>query len=71
VPGSPSTESNSVGRNLIVCCDGTNNQFGKENTNVIRLVQILARDHAKQRLYYQPGIGTNVRLAKAELKDAG
>jgi uncharacterized protein (DUF2235 family) len=55
---SPSTESNSVGRNLIVCCDGTNNQFGIENTNVIRLVQILDRDHAKQRLYYQPGIGT-------------
>jgi uncharacterized protein (DUF2235 family) len=47
-----------AGRNLIVCCDGTNNQFGNENTNVIRLVQILDRDHAKQRLYYQPGIGT-------------
>jgi uncharacterized protein (DUF2235 family) len=58
VPDSPSTESNSVGRNLIICCDGTNNQFGIENTNVIRLVQILDRDHAKQRLYYQPGIGT-------------
>jgi uncharacterized protein (DUF2235 family) len=58
VPDSPSAETNSAGRNLIVCCDGTNNQFGKENTNVIRLVQILDRDHAKQRLYYQPGIGT-------------
>ncbi|HEU0273740.1 MAG TPA: DUF2235 domain-containing protein [Candidatus Udaeobacter sp.] len=49
---------NSTGRNLIICCDGTNNQFGIQNTNVIRLVQILDRDHAKQRLYYQPGIGT-------------
>src|SRR5712675_680773 len=50
--------ANSPGRNLIVCCDGTNNQLGIENTNVIRLVQILDRYHAKQRLYYQPGIGT-------------
>jgi uncharacterized protein (DUF2235 family) len=58
VPDSPNAEPNSVGRNLIVCCDGTNNQFGRENTNVIRLVQILDRDHARQRLYYQPGIGT-------------
>ena len=58
MPDSPSTEPNYAGRNLVVCCDGTNNQFGKENTNVIRLVQILDRDHAKQRLYYQPGIGT-------------
>ena len=58
MPDSPTTVSNSAGRNLVVCCDGTNNQFGKENTNVIRLVQILDRDHAKQRLYYQPGIGT-------------
>jgi uncharacterized protein (DUF2235 family) len=71
VPDSPSTEVSSVGRNFIVCCDGTNNQFRKENTNVIRLVQILDRDHAKQRLYYQPGIDTNVRLAKAELKEVG
>ena len=58
MPDSPRIEANSTGRNLIVCCDGTNNQFQKENTNVIRLVQILDRDHAKQRLYYQPGIGT-------------
>ena len=55
---SDSAQANSAGRNLIICCDGTNNQFQKENTNVIRLVQLLDRDHAKQRLYYQPGIGT-------------
>ena len=58
MPESPSTERKSNGRNLIICCDGTNNQFQKENTNVIRLVQILDRDHGKQRLYYQAGIGT-------------
>ena len=45
-------------RNLILCCDGTNNQFGPENTNVVRLVQSLNRDPTKQWLYYDPGVGT-------------
>ena len=45
-------------RNLVLCCDGTNNQFGPENTNVVRLVQSLDRDPANQWLYYDPGLGT-------------
>jgi uncharacterized protein (DUF2235 family) len=45
-------------RNLVICCDGTNNQFGPENTNVVRLVQVLDRDPVVQRLYYDPGVGT-------------
>ena len=45
-------------RNLVICCDGTNNQFGTENTNVIRLIQVLDRDPGKQLLYYDPGVGT-------------
>jgi uncharacterized protein (DUF2235 family) len=47
-----------MSRNLIICCDGTNNQFGPENTNVVRLVQVLDRSPEKQRLYYDPGVGT-------------
>jgi uncharacterized protein (DUF2235 family) len=47
-----------MSRNLILCCDGTNNQFGHENTNVVRLMQVLDRDAARQRLYYDPGVGT-------------
>ena len=43
-------------RNIIVCCDGTNNEFGPENTNVVRLVEILERD--AQLVYYDPGVGT-------------
>jgi uncharacterized protein (DUF2235 family) len=46
------------GRNLIICCDGTNNQFGSNNTNVVRLVQVLDRDPTKQRLFYDAGVGT-------------
>jgi uncharacterized protein (DUF2235 family) len=45
-------------RNLIICCDGTSNEFGRENTNVVRLIQVLDRDPGKQRLYYDPGVGT-------------
>ncbi len=47
-----------MSRNLVICCDGTNNQFGPENTNVVRLVQVLSRDPARQHVYYDPGIGT-------------
>jgi uncharacterized protein (DUF2235 family) len=47
-----------AGRNLVVCFDGTNNEFGKEHTNVIRLVQVIDRDPARQRLYYDAGVGT-------------
>ena len=45
-------------RNLVICCDGTNNEFGEQNTNVVRLVQVLNREPFKQRLYYDPGVGT-------------
>ncbi len=45
-------------RNLVICCDGTNNQFGPENTNVVRFVQVLDRNPQNQSLYYDPGVGT-------------
>lgn len=48
----------SGGRNLIICCDGTNNEFGTNNTNVVRLAQVLDRNPFKQLLYYDPGVGT-------------
>ncbi len=47
-----------MGRNIVICCDGTNNQFGDENTNVVRLIQCLDRTPGLQRLYYDPGVGT-------------
>jgi uncharacterized protein (DUF2235 family) len=45
-------------RNLIVCLDGTDNQFSARNTNVIRLFQCLDRDPEGQIAYYDPGVGT-------------
>ncbi|HKQ12555.1 MAG TPA: DUF2235 domain-containing protein, partial [Steroidobacteraceae bacterium] len=47
-----------MARNLIVCFDGTNNQFGANDTNVVRLVQSLERVDERQLVYYDPGVGT-------------
>jgi len=47
-----------VPRNIIVCCDGTDNQFGIANTNVVRLAQVAKQDPSSQIVYYDPGIGT-------------
>ena len=46
------------GRNLVVCCDGTSNEFGDVNTNVVRLFQALIQDPLTQLAYYDPGVGT-------------
>jgi uncharacterized protein (DUF2235 family) len=45
-------------RNLVLCFDGTNSEFGGNNTNIVRLVQVLDRNPEAQRLYYDPGVGT-------------
>jgi uncharacterized protein (DUF2235 family) len=45
-------------KNIVICFDGTNNEFGSQNTNVVRLVQMLERNPLTQRLYYDPGVGT-------------
>ena len=30
-----------MGTNLVLCCDGTSNEFSRDNTNVVRLFQVL------------------------------
>jgi uncharacterized protein (DUF2235 family) len=44
-------------KNIVICCDGTSNEFGRRNTNVVRLFQMLERD-AGQIAFYDPGLGT-------------
>jgi uncharacterized protein (DUF2235 family) len=44
-------------KNIVVCCDGTNNQFAGDHTNVIRTYKV-ARRHPGQLTYYNPGVGT-------------
>jgi uncharacterized protein (DUF2235 family) len=45
-------------RNLVVCCDGTNNRFGKENTNVVKLFSVVLKRAGAQVVFYDPGVGT-------------
>jgi len=45
-----------MSRNLVLCLDGTNNEYDATNTNVVKLYALLERDG--QLAYYQPGIGT-------------
>jgi uncharacterized protein (DUF2235 family) len=47
-----------VAKNIVICCDGTNNKFGLCNTNVVRLTQVAEQDAATQLVYYDPGVGT-------------
>src|ERR1700726_630101 len=44
-------------KNIVICCDGTGNEFGGRNSNVIKLYKTLACD-AGQVAYYHPGVGT-------------
>ena len=44
-------------KNIIVCCDGTGNEFGDSNSNVVNLYKTLIRD-GEQIAYYHPGVGT-------------
>jgi uncharacterized protein (DUF2235 family) len=45
-------------RNIVICCDGTANEFAKDRTNVIKLYSALVQDTDAQVAYYHPGIGT-------------
>lgn len=45
-------------KNIVLCCDGTANEFSRHNTNVVKLYHILMKDPARQVTYYHPGVGT-------------
>ncbi len=47
-----------MARNLVLCCDGTSNQFSANRTNVLKLCYALVKDSERQLVYYHPGIGT-------------
>ncbi|KAK0199674.1 hypothetical protein DFS33DRAFT_183429 [Desarmillaria ectypa] len=49
-------------RNLVVCLDGTTNQFGHWNTNVVELHNRILKESedANQLTFYSSGIGTRV-----------
>jgi len=47
-----------MARNIVICCDGTANEFAQENTNVVKLFYALNHDPGKQVTFYHPGLGT-------------
>ena len=44
-------------KNIVICCDGTGNEYGKNNTNVVETYALAVRT-ATQLTYYDPGVGT-------------
>jgi uncharacterized protein (DUF2235 family) len=47
-----------VPKNIVICCDGTGNEFGDRNSNVVKLYGTLIIDGKRQVGYYHPGGGT-------------
>lgn len=53
-----STTPRKGGRTLVICLDGTGDQFDGDNSNVVNFVSCLKKDDPDQLTYYQSGIGT-------------
>jgi uncharacterized protein (DUF2235 family) len=45
-------------KNVVVCFDGTANEFASDHTNVLKLFRILDNQPGRQVAFYHPGIGT-------------
>ncbi len=65
-----------MGKNIIICSDGTGNTFDRHVTNVTHLIECLALDnHNQQVAVYDQGVGTSVHRCrkvdayKEDLKD--
>ena len=44
-------------KNIVIGCDGTGNEYGRNNTNVVETCVLAEKDEG-QAVYYDPGIGT-------------
>ena len=42
-------------KNIVICCDGTGNEFGVANSNVVKLYKMIVCNTA-QIAYYHPGV---------------
>src|SRR6266853_1628487 len=45
-------------KNIVICCDGTANEFAENNTNVWKMYSTLIDKPGLQVTYYHPGLGT-------------
>lgn len=46
-----------MSKNIVICCDGTGQEFGAVNTNVVALYSVV-RAGEQQVAFYDPGVGT-------------
>ncbi|KAL2835741.1 hypothetical protein BJY01DRAFT_223040 [Aspergillus pseudoustus] len=60
-------------RRLVLCFDGTGNQYQgtEEDTNIVKIYEMLERHIPGQYHYYQPGIGTLTYLKGSTRNSAG
>ncbi|KAF8841640.1 hypothetical protein BDN67DRAFT_989627 [Paxillus ammoniavirescens] len=58
------TDHGQNSRNLVVCIDGTSNQFGTKNTNIIELYSHIMKNDT-QLTYYTSGLGAIAKFAGA------
>ncbi len=47
-----------MGKNIVLCFDGTGQQYGSANSNVVKLFQTLLHNSDEQLSFYDPGVGT-------------
>jgi len=47
-----------MAKNIVICCDGTANEFAENNTNVWKIYSTLIDEPGLQVTYYHPGLGT-------------
>lgn len=47
-----------MAKNVVICIDGTGNEFGSANSNVVKLYSVLDCSDQRQLAYYHPGLGT-------------
>src|SRR4051812_39013145 len=47
-----------MSKNIVLCCDGTSNQFASDQTNVIKLYRCLLNIAGQQLTFYDPSVGT-------------
>ena len=59
-----------MAKNIVVCCDGTGNEYGNNNTNVVDMYEPVVRDR-DQIAYYDPGVGTFSVFGRAMGKNIG
>lgn len=63
-------------KSIVICCDGTGNEFARNNTNVVKLHSMLAQDES-QIAFYDTGVGTfsvssaHTKLAESVSKTIG